>query len=187
MTTSEAHRARLTNLFTELPADFTLIDAKKDLKDITPTKIDLRGAIPLDPQRCVLARAFHRQFNQEALIYRTVAYVRRSKRTVVKYGIPKSTGNVTAAFDKSSNFPTGIPFTLSVPDIGHSVENGGTTRASRAAKPFEVFTPPGGKKKVGATAGRGRKQSGAKHRTKAQIEEAKANRRPLSPRQQELT
>lgn len=172
-------RARIAEKFDGLRSDFVIKDATEPLT-VAPTKADARKAVKGDPGNCVLACTIRRILDTDnVLVFRRVAYVKHSSRTVRKYTLGSQSASVTEAFDQSGSFPTGIPFVFTVPDAGHSVD-----RKTESA-PLSLI-PPTGRSRVGGTAGNGgHGKRGARRspEVKARSAEAKAKtaalKRPL--------
>lgn len=190
--TGPTMRARIAEQFDGLRSDFVIKDATKPMT-VTPTDVDARNAKKLDPAHCVLAEAIQRTKGEQVLVFRRVAYVKHSSRTVLKYTLGSQTGNVTEAFDQSGSFPVGVSFVFKVPDEGHSTAVHSVTGPAKKRPDSSVslslaLTPPTGRDKVGGTAGKGGHGKRGERRSievKVRTAEAKAKtaafKRPLGP------
>jgi len=141
----------------DLNKNFQLVDATKSIT-VSSTKADAKGAVVLDPARCLFARACSRQEHKPALFLKSVAYVRQSKNKVVKYQIPPIGRSIITSFDASGVASYGVPVTL---------------------------MPPKGLLKIGARRGQPTHAYGPK-RTKAQVAAARRKREKLAGYQRSL-
>lgn len=80
-----------------LDRNFVVRDAKKKLT-VETTRKDVERAVPKDPACCVFGQAFKR-LGIPALIYRSVAYVARSRKLVEKFEVHPMSRAVILAND----------------------------------------------------------------------------------------
>jgi len=82
--------------------EYSFVDATRPLT-LHVTWEDIKGGVPGDGRNCVLSRAGRREHNCfDILVHRTVAYVRKSERSVpVRYQVTESAKDALVAFDAS--------------------------------------------------------------------------------------